>query len=125
MSPKKKFKSKHCADAVNDMVTVSGTAQVQKCPRNIFASEELVSQPHGMEPRHSGRPGAGSGGRATQLEQIGTVLGVLQVAKSRNLVTDISEGTIINPLALEKSKEKSRKGQGTKKVSSILHQNAC
>ena len=66
--PKKKSKSKCHADAVNDMVTASDMAQVQKRSRNTFASKELVSQLHGMEPHCSGRSGAGSGGRAAQLE---------------------------------------------------------
>jgi hypothetical protein len=113
-SPKKKKGTKSKRRADDDAAT--GIAQVQKHSKNTSADEVPASQPRELEPRRSGRPGAGSGGRAVQLGKLGSVLEAPPVKKSKN-VTDIPDGTIDNPLAPEKP----RRRRGTKKVCFDLH----
>lgn len=110
-SPRKK-KSKRRVDGDEGAVV-----SVHKRRRHAPEFEDPVSQVMEDDPsgcRRSGRSGAGSGGRAVQLEKIGSALQA-PVNKPRK-ATDLPEDVLDNPLAPEKH----QKGGRRKNVSSLI-----
>ncbi|KIJ19516.1 hypothetical protein PAXINDRAFT_153419 [Paxillus involutus ATCC 200175] len=93
LNKKTKTKSKRRSD---DNEGSAGAKRSKGTPA-VQTENAVGDGPRFQEPHHSGRAGAGSGGKPAQLKKIGTVL-ESQNARSRG-PTDIPEGLPKNPLA--------------------------
>ncbi|KAG1785086.1 uncharacterized protein HD556DRAFT_1314535 [Suillus plorans] len=106
-SPKKKRMKRKAMDSDGQEIS---TKKSRAGAVPLSMSQQTPDVDSSLLPRHSGRPGTGTGGRANQLERIGALLGAPARTSKPKGSTSLDSNVPVNPLAPEPV----RKGRGSR-----------